>query len=550
MRKEIADLLLEKDCIGNEQAAQLAQWDMFDQNTFAPFFDPEWMFGIKEGFDILIANPPYISTKGVSTADKKLFEAEFGFSDDTYNLFFFKGFSLLCEGGCITYITPKTFWTTQTKRNLRDLLLANTLNYVFDTANPFEAVMVDTCITSAVKNKPAAENLVRFMDGRKSLLQPERLTVAQSVYLNTQNSVIFKPSELNMRIYELYGEKVKALYDKWWDKIKTSREIEKNKRELEEYRASLKPGDVALLGCLTEGGQGLATANNGKYIAVRSTTKWAENIRVSRPKKLADFLARTPKAITAEMRRYPSYVAFLQSLSEAEIAELFDSLKEQYGRDIFGQGYLYKIVDDCEIADVDSLTNDEKENGIETTKPYYVPYDKGDKDGNRWYLETPFAIAWSKENVRFLKTDPKTNSGKKGEGMPVVRNPQFYFREGLCWSDINTTFLKCRIKQKSIHDVKSMSIFGVCDKVPEKYILCVINSTLISYYVDTFVNNTQTFQINDARQLPIIVPTSEQLSFCSALAKAAIAQKIKGNESSNIQKQLDDFIENQIFGLV
>lgn len=150
--------------------------------------------------------------------------------------------------------------------------------------------------------------------------------------------------------------------------------------------------------------------------------------------------------------------------------------------------------------------------------------------------------AWYLLTVRFLKT----NSGKKGEGMPVVRNPQFYFREGLCWSDINTTFLKCRIKQKSIHDVKSMSIFGVCDKVPEKYILCVINSTLISYYVDTFVNNTQTFQINDARQLPIIVPTSEQLSFCSALAKAAIAQKIKGNESSNIQKQLDDFIENQI----
>lgn len=28
--------------------------------------------------------------------------------------------------------------------------------------------------------------------------------------------------------------------------------------------------------------------------------------------------------------------------------------------------------------------------------------------------------------VRFLKT----NSGKKGEGMPVVRNPQFYFRDG------------------------------------------------------------------------------------------------------------------------
>ena len=378
------------------------------------------------------------------------------------------------------------------------------------------------------------------MDGRKDLSLPEHLTVPQSVYLNTQNSVIFKPSALNMRIYELYGEKVKALYDKWWDKIKTSRDIEKNKRELEEYRASLKPGDVALLGCLTEGGQGLATANNGKYIAVRSTTKWANNIRISRPKKLADFLARKPEAITVEMRRYSSYAVFLQTLSEAEIAELFDSLKEQYGRDIFGQGYLYKIVEDCEIADVDSLTDDEKENGIETTKPYYVPYDKGDKDGNRWYLETPFAIAWSKENVRFLKTDPKAR----------YQGYTFYFREGLCWSDINTTFLKCRIKQKSIHDVKSMSVFGVCNKVPENYILCVINSTLISYYVDTFINNTQTFQINDARQLPIIVPTVEQLSFCDTLAKDAIAQKLKGEIPQSVQEKLDDFIKCQVFGLV
>ena len=535
LRKEIADLLLEKDCIGNEQAAQLAQWDMFDQNTFAPFFDPEWMFGIKEGFDILIANPPYISTKGVSTADKKLFEAEFGFSDDTYNLFFFKGFSLLCEGGCITYITPKTFWTTQTKRNLRDLLLANTLNYVFDTANPFEAVMVDTCITSAVKNKPAAENLVRFIDGRKSLLQPERLTVAQSVYLNTQNSVIFKPSELNMRIYELYGEKVKALYDKWWDKIKTSRDIEKNKRELEEYRASLKPGDVALLGCLTEGGQGLATANNGKYIAVRSTTKWAENIRVSRPKKLADFLARTPKAITAEMRRYPSYIAFLQSLSEAEIAELFDSLKEQYGRDIFGQGYLYKIVDDCEIADVDSLTDDEKENGIETTKPYYVPYDKGDKDGNRWYLETPFAIAWSKENVRFLKTDPKAR----------YQGYTFYFREGFCWIDVNSTYLKARIKANGVFDVLSMSLFTMTN-LPDWYYVALINSEFISLYVDNFINNTSHFQINDARQLPIVIPQKKifeslqkLVADCISLKRTAVIDEILMEEK---QYELDRLV--------
>ena len=38
--------------------------------------------------------------------------------------------------------------------------------------------------------------------------------------------------------------------------------------------------------------------------------------------------------------------------------------------------------------------------------------------------------------------------------MPVVRNPQYYFREGFCWSDIHTVLIKARLKTKGIHDVK------------------------------------------------------------------------------------------------
>lgn len=146
-------------------------------------------------------------------------------------------------------------------------------------------------------------------------------------------------------------------------------------------------------------------------------------------------------------------------------------------------------------------------------------------------------------SVQFLKT----NSGKKGEGMPVVRNPQFYFREGLCWSDINTTFLKCRKKEKSIHDVKSMSIFGVSDLVEEDYIITLINSTFISYYVDNFVNNTQTFQINDARQLPIVIPQKEENEQAIKFVTKAIRIKkgdVLANESlDTIQKEVDLYVE-------
>ena len=45
---------------GVEEAKRIANWDPYDQNDKADFFDPEWMFGIKDGFDITIGNPPYV----------------------------------------------------------------------------------------------------------------------------------------------------------------------------------------------------------------------------------------------------------------------------------------------------------------------------------------------------------------------------------------------------------------------------------------------------------------------------------------------------------
>lgn len=123
-------------------------------------------------------------------------------------------------------------------------------------------------------------------------------------------------------------------------------------------------------------------------------------------------------------------------------------------------------------------------------------------------------------SVHFLKT----NSGKKGEGMPVVRNPQFYFREGFCWIDVNSTYLKARIKDKGVFDVLSMSLFTMTE-IPDWYYVSLINSEFISLYVDNFINNTSHFQINDARQLPVIIPTQEELSDFQNISQKSIDSK-------------------------
>lgn len=145
--------------------------------------------------------------------------------------------------------------------------------------------------------------------------------------------------------------------------------------------------------------------------------------------------------------------------------------------------------------------------------------------------------------VRFLKT----NSGKKGQGMPVVRNPQFYFREGFCWIDVNSTYLKARLKGVGVFDVLSMSLFTQT-QIPDSYFVAIINSELISLYVDNFINNTSHFQINDARQLPIVLPSDEALTKLVGIVNDAcsIKARIRGNSEienlNSIQRSVDEYI--------
>ncbi len=49
-----------KRTAGLAEVSLIVKWNPYEQNNKADFFDPEWMFGIKDGFDITIGNPPYV----------------------------------------------------------------------------------------------------------------------------------------------------------------------------------------------------------------------------------------------------------------------------------------------------------------------------------------------------------------------------------------------------------------------------------------------------------------------------------------------------------
>ena len=156
LRKEIADLLIEQRMVGNEQAQQLEQWDMFDQNASSPFFDPEWMFGVKGGFDIVIANPPYGAK--LTEKDKSIYRKiypETQFKIDTYSLFVLKAIDLLCSRGVSSYILPNTLLDNYFEEKVRYKLLSDcTIQEVNDLNDKvFEGAVVHAMIIVFRKEK-------------------------------------------------------------------------------------------------------------------------------------------------------------------------------------------------------------------------------------------------------------------------------------------------------------------------------------------------------------------------------------------------------------
>ena len=109
IRQELSALLEESGAVGNDGAKQLNSWDMFDQNASSPFFDPEWMFGVKDGFDIVIGNPPYgVSIKGDY---RKKVVGHLGNVPDyeIYYYFIQEAERIVLENGILSYIIPNTY---------------------------------------------------------------------------------------------------------------------------------------------------------------------------------------------------------------------------------------------------------------------------------------------------------------------------------------------------------------------------------------------------------------------------------------------------------
>ena len=185
LREKLAKLLEQDNDFAPEDAKQLAAWNPYDQNAVAEFFDPAWMFGVNDGFDIVIGNPPYIQLQNNGGELAQLYAPcnykTYARTGDIYCLFYERGYQLLKPNGHLCYITSNKWMRAGYGEKTREFFANNTnpmLLIDFAGVKIFESATVDTnillfakaanehktlCAVTNKQNKDSVKNLSVFV---------------------------------------------------------------------------------------------------------------------------------------------------------------------------------------------------------------------------------------------------------------------------------------------------------------------------------------------------------------------------------------------------
>ena len=499
--------------VEHNQTTILSEWDPF-VNKPAPFFDPEWMFGITK-FDIAIANPPY--GLKVDTEIKNRYDLE---SKDSYGVFIASLVEdFLKEGGIMSFIVSDTFMTIKSHKPLRKLLLTKELHsFIRLHSDAFNAT-VNACVFFLKNDKPKEDN---------------RLIAADLTNISTRTEI----SELREKLYSLedfVGDSTPkyAVYQYPQELIKTNSScpifvgspklfalMNDTTCEIEERAISGKPVDVRNIqlnekiielvrfGDIAEVKQGLATGDNDYY------------------------LFQNPEA-RGSYKSIEDYKEFL--LRPEEIEKITNN--EELRKKVIERGF-------HKSEDEDNFDEDLWFGGR-----YILPYDKGGASElkNGWlpnyYVKTDYFIDWSQCSVNRMKTltvFDRDNEGSNSKICSRFQNSDYYFKKGLTFSWTGMYSPTFRIATIAPFDHGSSDIF--CDVLNDEFTLAILCSKISKFISRNTINHTVNFGIDDVKE--IIFPISKQNEVINIVIKIMNKQKQSPRYDfiGNEQKKVDHLV--------
>lgn len=434
--------------------------------------------------DLMIGNPPY----GVKVVKGAHYDDVYDLnSRDSYGYFIANSIRRLPEGKRMIYIVSSSFLTIGTHTSLRELILS--------TCKVVRIVKLHRATFPGIDIFPAIVELERCDD------QKQR----------------------DANVYQFY--------DLW-------------RLHPETHKADLKTAYATILG-------DLSAKKNWPFkdvLAKRYTVRQGALLRYSKKPifeglaSLHEFMTDTAATTaTVELKRSDASkvdVRFL-TVRGRKVVKLKDIAEVKIGLQSGNNGRFYRaaagvkggatkggykevplaqIVTDADLA---AMTDDERAEGIEVNDPsndrYFVPLDKAgasDIDGGFlpvFWRPVEFYIDWSKQAVSDMKA-------LKGA---VFRNPQYYFRRGISFSNTGIYSPTYRLGHGGVFDQTGSNVF--CDVLNQTVLLGILSSTLLKYFIKSFINHGVHAQLDD---LPIVLPNDAEAKAIAAVVDEIItAQK-------------------------
>jgi hypothetical protein len=164
----------------SESSERIASFDLYDPNASATWFDPEWMFGVNDGFDIVIGNPPYVRQENIEDKDLIIDSISRCFIDkngeslikinkrsDLYIYFYYRGLELLKNGGIFSFINSNSWLDVGFGAELQEFLLKH-MNILMIVDNLVERSFdadINTVIVFIQKptNKITDADIIKFV---------------------------------------------------------------------------------------------------------------------------------------------------------------------------------------------------------------------------------------------------------------------------------------------------------------------------------------------------------------------------------------------------
>ena len=271
LRRALADELKAAG-LPEDDAKKITQWDPYDQNAEADWFDSEYMFGVADGFDVVIGNPPYVRQEKIGRHKSfllALYTDAATARSDLYCYFYARGLQLLRDGGMHVFVCSNSWLDVGYGAKLQEHLLKDAhVQAIYESAveRQFSTADINTIISVIRKTTADDDDTTRFVH----LLESFEAAVAEG---GQRRKIVKSRAELR----EAGTDGRKFIGDKWGGKYLRAPDI---------YHAILnKCADkLVRLGDIATVKRGITTgANDFFYLTPEVIAEWGIEPEFYRP---------------------------------------------------------------------------------------------------------------------------------------------------------------------------------------------------------------------------------------------------------------------------